>query len=161
MFVEIAQYHGRPRRVALKRKLDRVQLTPPRRPKKPKMNRNHAQGAWSFQIGNHGPTRLMPRKVKPVQPAKVQSGPGQKRIAMPAQACGIPPDGQRFQTRHLGDPIARQGRRPRAKAEISLLQSHDIGLQCRDPGQHPIRIPPEIRPQSGADIPGRKPKPGL
>lgn len=161
VFVEIAKDHRRAWRMALQRLTDGVKLTPPRRPQKAQMHRHDPQGRWPFKVDDHCAPGFQPRKLQSLQPADVEVGPGQQRVAVPAQTGGIASDRQRFQPGPGRNQVARQGRGSASHPEIRLLQRDDIGPKCRDPVQHPFGITPKVGSKTGPDIPRRQTQYGL
>ena len=107
------------------------------------------------QIGDHRATRLDPRQVQPVKPDQMEFGPHQNRVAVPAERCRVPAEGQRLQPGPVADHLARQGRGPLAGAEIRLLQRDKVGPQGRDPVQYPTSIAAQVGAKASPDVPGR------
>lgn len=161
VLVEIAKDHRRARRMALQRLAYGVKLAPPRRPQKPQVYRHDPQRRWPVKVDDHRPPWFQPRKVQPLQPAEVKVGPGQQRVAVPAQTGGIASDRQRYKPGPGRDQVARQGRGSASHPEIRLLQRDDIGPKCRDPVQHPVSITPKVGSKAGPDIPRRQTQYGL
>lgn len=160
-FVEIAKDHGGPQRVALQGDADRIQLAAAGGAEEAKMNRDDPQGRGRVEIDDHRAARLVPWQVEVFEATDPDAGSREKGIAMPAKADGVAADRQGLQPRGGSDPVARQSRRPVAKAEVGLLQRHDVGLQRGDPGQHPIGVSAQVGAKALADVPRGDAEAGL
>lgn len=161
MFVEITNDHGRPRRVTLERDADRIELAAAGGAQETEMHRHHPQGRGRVEIDDHRTPGLVPGEVEPFQPADVDAGTREERIAVPAEADGVRPDGQRLQPGRGGDPVARQGRGPVAQPEVGLLQGEDVGPERGDPGQNPFGIAAQVGAEPCADVPRTEAQAGL
>jgi hypothetical protein len=160
-FVEIAKDHRGPHRVALKGSADGVELAATGGTKKAEVHRDDPQGHRRVKVDDHRTAWLVSRKVQVVDACQMNARSRQQRIAVPAEAYGIAANGQGHQPRHRSDPVARQGRRAVAEAEVGFLQRHDISAKCGNPGQDPFGIAAQVGAKALPDVPGGDTQGGL